>query len=52
MVACFVSKGYRVIGVDVDPAKVDAINRGAAPVFEPRLEEMLQANKCRLSATH
>lgn len=51
MVACFASKGYRVIGVDVDPTKVDAISRGIAPVFEPRLEELLQAHKSRLSAT-
>lgn len=51
MVACFASKGYRVIGVDMDPAKVDAINRGVAPVYEPRLEEMLQIQKGQLRAT-
>jgi len=51
MVACFASKGFDVIGVDVDPAKVETIAGGRAPVFEPMLDELLQANTSRVSAT-
>ena len=51
MVACFASKGFRVIGVDADARKVEAINRGEAPVFEPFLKETLQRSQGRLTAT-
>jgi UDPglucose 6-dehydrogenase len=51
MVACFASKGFDVIGVDVDPAKAETVADGRAPVFEPGLDELLQANAARISAT-
>lgn len=51
MAACFAARGYRVVGVDLDPRKVEAMSRGRAPVFEPQLEELLQANKERVTAT-
>jgi UDPglucose 6-dehydrogenase len=50
MAACFAAKGFRVIGVDQDPQKVDAINNGKAPVFEPGLQDLLQTSKDRLTA--
>ena len=37
MAACFAAKGFQVVGVDLDAAKVQAINRRESPVFEPRL---------------
>lgn len=49
--ACLAAKGFTVIGVDTDPAKVDSINRGEATVFEPGLEEMLARAAGRLTAT-
>ncbi|MFQ5890950.1 MAG: UDP-glucose dehydrogenase family protein [Gemmatimonadota bacterium] len=49
--ACLASKGYRVIGVDVDAGKVELINRGIAPVLEPGLEELLRQCRETLSAT-
>ncbi|MCO8122502.1 nucleotide sugar dehydrogenase [Stieleria sp. TO1_6] len=51
--ACLSRDGHQVIGVDVDAGKVDAINRGLTPVFEPGLEELLktQVETGRLSAT-
>ncbi|MGH2652154.1 MAG: NAD(P)-binding domain-containing protein, partial [Actinomycetota bacterium] len=49
--ACMATKGFRVIGVDVDPEKVAAVNRGAPPVFEPGLEEMMGRADGRLTAT-
>jgi UDPglucose 6-dehydrogenase len=51
MAACFAAKGLRVVGVDVDSYKVNAINRGAAPVCEPQLEDLLHDSKGCLSAT-
>jgi len=45
------NKGNRVIGVDVNPAFVEAINQGRATVREPGLDEMIARNAERLSAT-
>lgn len=39
--ACLASEGHEVIGVDVDPFKVRAINDGRAPFFEPGLNELV-----------
>ena len=49
--ACFAHKGYRVIGVDANPQTVRLINEGQAPVFEPRLQELIRANHDRIFAT-
>jgi UDPglucose 6-dehydrogenase len=35
--------GHEVIGVDVDPGKVQALSAGEAPFFEPGLPEILQS---------
>jgi UDPglucose 6-dehydrogenase len=51
MVACLAEKGYSVIGVDVNPAFVEQINQGKAPVQEPGLAEMLDRNRDRIRAT-
>src|SRR5262249_375656 len=37
----FAEKGYRVIGVEFDPAKADRLQQGMPPLFEPGLEEMM-----------
>jgi GDP-mannose 6-dehydrogenase len=39
--ACFANLGHRMIGVDVNTAKVDTIKRGLAPIVEARLGELL-----------
>src|SRR5438552_17674775 len=49
--ACFAARGFQVIAVDIDAQKADAIGRGAPPVHEPRLAELLQECKGHLSAT-
>jgi GDP-mannose 6-dehydrogenase len=41
--ACLASRGHRVVGVDVDPGKVDMINAGASPVVEPGLGPLVAA---------
>jgi UDPglucose 6-dehydrogenase/GDP-mannose 6-dehydrogenase len=39
--ACLADIGHDVTCVDVEPAKVDAINAGKAPIHEPGLPELL-----------
>jgi UDPglucose 6-dehydrogenase len=51
MAACFASKGFQVIGVDLDEDKLAAISAGRATVFEPGLDELVSLNRQRLSAT-
>ena len=51
LAAVLASKGFDVIGVDVNVAFVDAINAGRAPVDEPRLQELIDNNRQRLRAT-
>jgi GDP-mannose 6-dehydrogenase len=36
------SRGHRVVGVDVEPSKVTAINAGRAPVAEPGLDALMR----------
>jgi len=40
--ACLASRGFRVIGYDIDGEKVKRINNGEAPFFEPGLDELLR----------
>jgi UDPglucose 6-dehydrogenase len=51
MAAAIAARGVLAIGVDSDAAKVEAIARGAPPVFEPRLAETLSLAHGRLTAT-
>ena len=51
MVACYASKGYKVIGVDLDSDFVRLINEGKPPVSETDLEEYLNRGRERISAT-
>jgi len=51
MAAVMAHKGHTVVGVDVNPAFVEAIQQGRAPVKETGLVQMIQANRERLSAT-
>jgi GDP-mannose 6-dehydrogenase len=39
--ACLAKEGHTVIGVDVDPHKLDLIRRGKAPIVEANLEAYL-----------
>ena len=51
--ACFAEDGHEVIGVDVAPAKVDALNEGRSPIVEKGLDDLIQRNRAngRLRAT-
>jgi GDP-mannose 6-dehydrogenase len=41
--ACFAELGHHVIGVDVSPAKVEALGAGRSPIVEARMSELLEA---------
>jgi len=51
--ACLARRGHSIIGVDVHPQKVDALNQGTPPIVEPGLEGLLRDAKAqgRLRAT-
>jgi GDP-mannose 6-dehydrogenase len=51
--ASFASDGHEVVGVDVNPDKVCAINEGRSPIVEPGLDELLKraTEEKRLRAT-
>jgi UDPglucose 6-dehydrogenase len=39
---CMAELGFEVLGLDVDESKVDRLNRGEVPFFEPGLEPLLR----------
>lgn len=39
---CLAQNGHHVIGVDVNPSKIDAINQGRSPIVENKTNEMLK----------
>ena len=41
---CFADTGNEVICVDVDKTKVDALNKGEVPIYEPGLKDMVVRN--------
>jgi UDPglucose 6-dehydrogenase len=41
--ACMASLGFEVIGVDTDAEKVDVLNAGQLPIYEPGLGELLRS---------
>ena len=51
LAAVLASSGHNVVGVDVNPALVAAINEAHAPMLETGLQECLDASRGRLHAT-
>jgi UDPglucose 6-dehydrogenase len=41
--AAMASLGFGVLGVDTDPGRVDRLNRGELPIYEPGLGELLRS---------
>ena len=39
--ACFAKEGHEVVGVDVNPTKVEIINDGRSPIVEPGMDELI-----------
>ena len=42
--ACFSEFGWTVTRVDKDPSNIEQLRQGQLPIYEPRLDELLQRN--------
>ncbi len=42
--ACFADFGHEVVCIDKDPAKIDSLNAGIMPIYEPGLAELVTSN--------
>lgn len=42
--ACFADLGNRVIALDINPEKIEGLNHGRLPIFEPGLKEVVERN--------
>ncbi|MEM9263670.1 MAG: UDP-glucose/GDP-mannose dehydrogenase family protein [Pseudomonadota bacterium] len=42
--ACFADFGHTVVCVDKDPGKIDRLNNGIMPIFEPGLDRLVEEN--------
>ncbi len=42
--ACFADFGHQVTCVDKDPSKIERLERGEIPIFEPGLDDLVAAN--------
>ena len=41
----FAQAGHKVLGIDVDAAKLDQLRKGVSPIYEPGLDELLQRHQ-------
>jgi len=41
---CFSNTGNHVVCLDIDPAKIDKLNAGISPIYEPGLDDLIQRN--------
>ncbi len=48
---CFADGGHMVTCVDRDDSKIEKLNRGEVPIYEPGLEDLLKKSKERLQFT-
>jgi len=51
LAATLAYRGFSVVGVDIRPEAVEAVNKGIPPVIEPHLAEIMSASTIDLRAT-
>ncbi len=51
MAACLAHRGHQVIGVDLNPALIQAVNEGITPIYEPGLADLIKNSQGRIKAT-
>ena len=49
--ACLAHLGHRVVCLDVDAAKIEALRKGVVPIYEPGLEKLIDDNAGRIKFT-
>ncbi|CAM5522907.1 UDP-glucose dehydrogenase family protein [Streptomyces abikoensis] len=49
--AAMAELGFEVLGLDVDPGKIEMLGRGKVPMYEPGLEELLQRHVAGLEGS-
>ena len=53
--ACFAEVGHNVVCVDNDPRKIEKLQRGEIPIYEPGLEDLVHrhvsANRLRFTGS-
>jgi UDPglucose 6-dehydrogenase len=49
--SCFAELGHPVVAMDINQAKIDALDRGDVPIHEPGLAELVAGNRDRLRFT-
>ncbi len=52
MAVLFAHKGFKVIGVDMDPQLVEAVNKKRCPIYEPEVPQLLRSLGEYLTATN
>ena len=43
--ACFAEKGNTVCCVDIDEERIEKLKKGASPIYEPGLDELIERNQ-------
>lgn len=42
---CLAELGNQILCIDIDPAKIELLNNGGVPIYEPGLKELIDRNR-------
>lgn len=42
---CPAELGNQILCIDIDPAKIELLNNGGVPIYEPGLKELIDRNR-------